>query len=166
MTDQETKQGNAAEGQGEAQEFSIQKIFIKDVSFESPSAPAVFRSEWKPETSIQLNTEVTPLENDHHEVVLSVTVTTKSADKVAYLVEVKQAGIFLVKGFPEEQMGQLLGSFCPNTLFPYIREAISNLVTKGGFPEMLLAPINFDALYAQHLQQLQEQKEQSTPAAH
>ena len=161
MTDQANSQPTGNEN---APAFGLQKIYLKDVSFESPNAPAVFLDEWKPETEVQLNTEVHPLENGNHEVVLTITVTTKSAGKVAYLVEVKQAGIFLMRGYDDKQKGPLLGSLAPATLFPYAREAVSSLVSKGAFPEMLLQPINFDALFAQHVQRAQQQA--AAEAAH
>ena len=101
-----------------------------------------------------------------HEVMLTVTVTAKVEEQTAYLVEVQQAGIFQVAGFEEGQIGHLLGSFCPNILFPYVREAISDLVARGGFPQMLLQPVNFDALYAQHMQQQQEQAQAQQEATH
>lgn len=139
-----------------AGQFAIQKIYVKDVSFETPNSPAIFtETKWEPEVNVQLNTRATPLADHMHEVVLSITVTAKSGDKTAYLVEVQQAGIFRTEGFDAAQLNHLLGSFCPNILFPYVREAISDTVTRGGFPQMLLAPVNFDALYAQHLQQQQ-----------
>ncbi|MGH8502980.1 MAG: protein-export chaperone SecB [Gammaproteobacteria bacterium] len=131
------------------QQFEIQRIYLKDVSFEAPNSPRVFTEQWKPETSVQLSTEMAQLNEGLHEIVLGITVTAKMTDKTAYLVEIKQAGIFAIKGFAEPQMRQLLGSYCPNVLFPFAREAIAELITKGGFPPMLLAPINFDALYAQ-----------------
>ena len=138
------------------QQFSIQKIYLKDVSFESPNAPSVFtEGEWKPEVNVQLNTEVKAIANDMHEVTLTVTVTANQQGKTAFLVEVKQAGLFQLAGFPQEQMGGMLGAFCPETLFPYAREAISDLVAKGGFPQLLLSPVNFNALYMQHQQQQQ-----------
>jgi len=150
-----------AEAQEQAQgQFSIQKVYVKDVSFETPNSPAIFsESKWEPEVSVQLNSGAVPLENDMHEVVLSVTITAKVGDKNAYLVEVQQAGIFQVNGFEEGQMGHLLGAFCPNILFPYVRQAISDMVARGGFPQMLLQPVNFDALYAQRMQQNQDQQE-------
>lgn len=136
------------------QQFAIQKIYLKDVSFESPNSPGVFsEGEWKPEINIQLNTEARAIADNVNEVVLTVTVTAKQDDKTAFLVEVKQAGIFQMSGFPKEQMGGMLGAFCPETLFPYAREAISELVSKGGFPQLLLSPVNFNALYMQHQQQ-------------
>lgn len=149
------------------QQFSIQKIFIKDMSFESPNAPAVFtEGEWKPEVNVQINTETKAISEDMHEVTLTVTVTAKQLEKTAFLVEIKQSGIFQMVGFEEEQMGGMLGAYCPETLFPYAREAISDLVTKGGFPQMLLSPVNFNALYMQHQQQQQAQQETPAETAH
>ena len=156
-------------GQGDAPsqpEFNIQKLYIKDISFEAPNSPDVFLKEWKPETNVQLNTETRPLDKGVHEVVLTVTITTKSQDQTAYLVEVKQAGVFSAKGFEQEQLGQLLGSYCPNLMFPYLREAVSSLVVKGGFPDMPLAPINFDALYAQHVEKMKSQPETGAASTH
>ncbi|HHJ81154.1 MAG TPA: protein-export chaperone SecB [Candidatus Tenderia electrophaga] len=148
-----------AEEQAQGQ-FSIQKIYVKDVSFETPNSPAIFsESKWEPEVSVQLNSGAAQLDNDMHEVVLSVTITAKVGDKIAYLVEVQQAGIFQVQGFEEGQLGHLLGAFCPNILFPYVRQEISDMVARGGFPQMLLQPVNFDALYAQRTQQNQSQQE-------
>lgn len=143
--------------------FGVQKVYVKDISFEAPNTPAIFTEQkWEPEVNIQLNTRVENVGPQVHEVVLTVTVTAKVGDKTAYLAEVQQAGIFEVDGFDQTQMGHLLGSYCPNILFPYVREAISDLVTRGGFPQMLLAPVNFDLIYAQHLQQQQ----QAASAAH
>ena len=131
--------------------FSIEKIYLKDVSFESPAAPAVFTEDWKPEINMDLNSQGTVLENNVYEVELSITVTAKNNDKTAFLVEIKQCGIFSIAGMDEANLSGMLGSFCPNILLPYAREAISDLVSKGGFPQLLLAPGNFDAIYAQHL---------------
>lgn len=140
--------------------FAIQKIFIKDASFESPNSPAIFtEGNWQPEINVQLNTGSNSLGNDVYEVVLDITVTAKQGDKTGFLIEIKQAGIFNLMGFAEEELGLMLGSYCPNLLFPYAREAISDYVGKGGFPQLLLAPVNFDALYAQHLQQQKQQSE-------
>lgn len=155
MTDQD--QTPDATGNEQAPAFGLQKIYLKDVSFESPNAPAAFVGEWQPKHEVQLTTEVHPLENDHHEVVLNVTVTVTNGENTVYLVEIKQAGIFLVRNYAEEQKGPLLGSLAPATLFPFAREAIAGLVQKGGFPELLLQPINFDALFAQHMKRLQAQ---------
>jgi preprotein translocase subunit SecB len=143
----------------EEKQFSIQKIFCKDVSFETPNSPKIFTSKWQPKVDFNLGTHVDPLEDDVFEVAITVTVTVKVDEQVAYLAEVVQAGIFTLKGFSDTERAPLLGSYAPNALFPYAREAISDLVSKGGFPQLLLAPVNFDAAYAQHIQQ------QSTPSS-
>lgn len=142
------------------QVFEIQRVYLKDASFESPASPAIFTREFKPETNVELNAGNKKLTDSIHEVVLNITVTVKIEDEVAYLVEIKQAGIFSTAGYQDEQLGHLLGSFCPNLLYPFAREVISDLIVKGGFPQMLLAPINFDALYNQHLQEQAKAREQ------
>ena len=140
------------------QQFVIQKIFCKDISFETPNSPQIFTEKWEPELKVDLHTAVNPLADNVFEVVLTVTATVKTEDKTAFLAEVQQAGIFNVSGFEKEQMDHMLGSYCPNLLFPYVREVISELVNKGGFPQLILQPVNFDAVYAQHLQQRQAQE--------
>ena len=147
---EENNQAAAEEGPG----FSILRIYMKDVSFETPNSPAIFTMDVKPEINVQLNTSVNDLEENLYEVVLNITVTAAHQDKTAFLAEVQQAGIFMLKGFDTTQQGNMLGAYCPNTLFPYAREAISELVTKGGFPPLLLAPINFDALHAEKAAQV------------
>lgn len=139
-------------------QFAIQKIYTKDISFETPNAPKIFTQKWEPALDLNLGTHVETLENAMYEVSLTLTVTVKIADSTAYLVEVNQSGIFSIAGFTDQEMGPMLGSFCPNILFPYAREVISDLVNKGGFPQLILAPVNFDALYMQHLQQAQSQE--------
>lgn len=146
-------------------EFAMQRIYTKDLSFETPNSPAIFQQEWKPESSVNLNTEVNKLADNIFEVTLMVTVTTKIADKTAYLAEVKQSGIFGINGFPDQEMGPLLGSYCPNLLFPYVREVVSDLVTKGSFPQLLLQPVNFDALYAQHQQEMAKKAAENQSSA-
>ncbi|PID49789.1 MAG: protein-export chaperone SecB [Proteobacteria bacterium] len=146
--------------QAEAQ-FIIQRIYVKDVSFEAPNSPAVFTEDWKPETNLDLNTNVNTLPSNNYEVELVLTITVKSNDKPAFLVEVKQAGVFFINGYTPEQLNHLLAAYCPNILFPYVREVIASLVSKGSFPEMHLSPINFDALYAKRLQEQQEQQAQA-----
>lgn len=143
---------NEKNSENAEQHFSIEKIYLKDVSFESPVAPAIFTEEWSPEINMNLNSTGKPVEDNIFEVELSITVTAKNKDKTAFLVEIKQCGIFSISGMDEANLNGMLGSFCPNILFPYAREAISDLVSKGGFPQLLLAPVNFDALYAQHVQ--------------
>jgi len=136
-------------------QFSIQKIYTKDMSFETPNSPKIFTEQWEPSVDFNLGSHVEPLDNSFFEITLTLTITVKNKDTVAYLVEVNQAGIFSLGGFTDQEMGPMVGSFCPNILFPYAREAVSDLIVRGGFPQLLLAPVNFDALYAQHLQQTQ-----------
>ena len=158
---EENKQAKA----DDAPNFGIVRVYLKDVSFETPNSPGVFRQDFKPDVNLQLNSSVNDLGGDLYEVVLNVTVTSKQEDKTAFLVEVQQAGIFELKGYDESQKSAMLGAYCPNTLYPFAREVVADLVTKGSFPQLLLSPINFDALYAQKLQQA---KAQATPdtAAH
>jgi preprotein translocase subunit SecB len=143
-------------------QFTLQKIYVKDVSFETPHSPEVFTLKWEPKVDFNLASNAKQLQEGLFEVSLTVTLTVKVEDKTAYLVEIGQAGIFSAVGFTEQEFGHLLGSYCPSVLFPYAREAVSDLVSKGGFPPMLLAPVNFDALYMQHLQQAQQQAEATT----
>ena len=139
-------------------DFVIQKVYLKDMSFEAPNSPAVFQGEWSPEANIEINTNATKLNDNNHEVDLTLTVTAKSKEDNAFLVEIKQTGIFTINGVDDQnQLGHLLGAYCPSVLFPYAREAISSLVLRGGFPELTLAPINFDMLYMQSLQQQADQ---------
>ncbi len=150
----------------ENQQFAIQKIYLKDVSFESPNSPQAFTDgEWKPQINVQINSSHQLISDDTHEVLLNVTVTAKQNEKTAFLAEVKQAGIFTMSGFPQENVAGMLGAYCPETLFPYAREAVSELITKGGFPQLLLAPVNFNALYSQQMQQ-QAEAQADQGAAH
>lgn len=145
-------------------QLHIQKIYAKDFSFESPQAPMVFtKNDWEPKTNLNLRSTHTDLGEGNHEVVLTLTVETKHEDTTLFLVELHQAGIFMIGGYEGEELAQVLGSFCPNLLFPYGRETIASVVMKGGFPEFVLQPINFDALYLQTKQQAEQQSE--APAA-
>ncbi len=137
----------------EEQVFEIQRVYLKDASFESPAAPGVFTKAFQPESNVELNSHSKKLAEGIYEVELNITLTVKSEEEVAYLVEIKQAGVFTATGYPDEQLAHLLGSYCPNLVYPFAREVISDLAVKGGFPQMLLAPINFDMLYANHLQE-------------
>ena len=130
---------------------------MKDLSFESPNSPLVFQEQWKPEVNLDLNTSHSKVSDNQYEVVLSLTVTAKVGEKVAYIVEIQQAGVFLVQGIEGGQLGQMLGAYCPTILFPYAREAIDGVVGKGSFPALMLAPVNFDAIYAQALKRKQEE---------
>lgn len=151
---QQAATGN--ENQNQPQ-FAMQRIYIKDLSFESPNAPVVFQEKWQPQVNLDLNTAHTKISDNQYEVVLSLTITAKLEDKVAYLVEIHQAGVFLVNNVEERQLGHMLGAYCPTILFPYAREAIDSLVGRGSFPALMLAPVNFDAIYAQALQRTQEE---------
>ena len=157
MADDKAKDDTAAaEGaeQGTDKRIAISKIYLKDFSFESPQTPAIFRSgEWKPQTNLNLRSSHSEVEGNLQEVVLTITVEAKEGDKTLFLVELAQAGIFEIGGYDKEEHDAIIGSFCPNILFPYAREAIANAIQKGGFPEFVLQPINFDALYLQAKQQ-------------
>ncbi len=133
--------------------FAIQKIYVKDISYESPHAPDIFTTEWKPNVDLQMQNSARKIGGDNYEIVVSVTVTVTVGEQTAFLVEIVQAGIFLISGFDEESLKMLLGSSCPSILFPYVRENVSDLVTRGGFPQLLLAPVNFEVLYQRHVEQ-------------
>ncbi|MDH5544520.1 MAG: protein-export chaperone SecB [Gammaproteobacteria bacterium] len=136
----------------DSREFAIQKIYTKDISLEAPNTPEIFKEQWQPDINLQLNNNTQRLDENVQEIVLTLTVTAKLGDKTAFLVEVQQAGIFTIKGYNDQEKGVMAGAYCPNILFPYAREAISDIVSRSGFPQLLLAPINFDALYQQHMQ--------------
>lgn len=155
MAEEQVATGNTETNQQETN-FAIQRVYIKDVSFETPNTPQVFQQEWKPEVSIELDCQPKEIAESVYEVVLRLTVTAKlEGDTIAYLCEVKQAGIFTIVGLEGNQLAHCLNAYCPTILFPYAREAISSLVAKGSFPAMVLAPINFDALFMDRLQQTQ-----------
>lgn len=135
-------------------QIAIQKIYLKDFSFESPHSPQVFASsDWQPTTNLNLRSAHNEMPDNNHEVVLTITVETKHEEQTLFLAELQQAGIFLISGYEGEELGAVIGSFCPNILYPYARESIAGIVSKGGFPEFVLQPISFDALYAQSRQQ-------------
>lgn len=130
-------------------QFELKHIYVKDISFESPRSPEIFQKEWEPKVSIDLSTQAQNLSEQAYEVSLMVTVTAKADDKEAYIAEAKQSGIFMVRNFSKDQLDHFLNVYCPNLLYPYIRETLSNLIIKGGFAPLYLAPVNFDALYQQ-----------------
>jgi preprotein translocase subunit SecB len=127
--------------------LALQGVYLKDCSFESPQGPRG-NGEWNPQISLDLNTTVQPIAGDVREVVLTITVSAKQAEQTLFLVEVKQAGAFVMQNLSEEEFKRAIGSICPNVLFPYARAVVSQLVSQGGFPQLLLPPVNFDALYA------------------
>ena len=147
----ETIQSNAASAQ-----LSLQKVYVKDASFEVPGAPHIFQEQGQPQVQLNLQQQVGTLGENVYEVVLTVTVTCKLADKTAYLAEVQQAGVFGVAGFEPSNRDMVLATFCPNVLFPYARTAVSNLIQDGGFPPFLLQPINFEALYDEQMRRRAE----------
>ncbi|MEN4532892.1 protein-export chaperone SecB [Pantoea agglomerans] len=136
-------------------QFQIQRVFTKDISFEAPNAPQVFQKEWEPDVKLDLDTASSQLADEVYEVVLRVTVTATVGEETAFLCEVQQAGIFTISGIEGTQMAHCLGAYCPNILFPYARECITSLVSRGTFPQLNLAPVNFDALFMNYLQQQQ-----------
>ncbi len=144
-----------------AKQIGIQKIYVKDFSFESPHTPDVFtKSDWSPKTNLNLRSSHKAGSDNNHEVVLTVTIEAKEDEQVFFLVELQQAGLFHIAGYSDDEFKAIVGSYCPNILFPYARESVANIVSKGGFPEFLLQPINFDALYAQGMAQAQTQSEE------
>lgn len=151
-----------AESQAPAQQFSIQRIYLKDVSFETPIGVDAFKTQWAPKIQLDVNTKANKVADDIHEVVLSLTVSANQDDKTVLLIEIQQAGLFAHKGLEGDQLTQVLNTVCPNILFPYARELIDSLAVKGSFPALMLAPINFDALFQQAIQQQNAAKEGST----
>ena len=146
-------------------QFAIQKLYVKDASFESPNSPQSFSfAKWDPKIDLNLSNKHAHLDGDLYEAELSITVTVNHEDKVAFLVEVHQAGIFLIQGFDDDEKNYLIGSQCMTVLFPYVREVISDMSVRGGFPPLVMSPVNFDALYQQHLQKKQAQQDDSETA--
>ena len=143
-------------------QFAIQRIYIKDVSFETNNVPEIFTKQWQPEMNLELNSASQALSDEVHEVSLRVTVTVKQQEEVVYICEVTQSGIFSLIGFDDAQIQHCVGAYCPNILFPYAREVISSLVNKGTFPQLNLEPVNFEALFINYLQQQEQQAQNST----
>ena len=133
-------------------QLALERIYVKDMSLEVPGAE-VFTREWQPELDINLSSAAEKLDDDHYQVILTVNVTANNGGETAFIAEVHQAGIFMLQNIPEEQLGAILGAYCPNVLFPYAREVVSDIVTRGSFPQLLLAPVNFDQAYQQTLEQ-------------
>ncbi|MDB2480787.1 protein-export chaperone SecB [Porticoccaceae bacterium] len=143
----------AAEATASEPQFSIQRIYLKDLSFETPQGPSAFTKQWQPKVNQDLSTKSAKIEEDVFEVSLRLTLTVSSDEETIYLIEVEQAGLFTIRGFADQQLTQVLNTTCPNLLFPYAREAIDNILTKGSFPPLMIPPINFDALFASAVQQ-------------
>lgn len=153
----------AEDQQTPTKQFLLQKIYVKDLSFESPKSPEIFTSNASAQTQLNIRTGHRDVGDEHMEVTLTLTVESKDNDQTLFLIEIVQAGVFLARGYSSEERSALLGSFCPATLYPYAREAVSDVATKGGFPQLLLQPINFDALYAQARQEQAAQSSDQQP---
>jgi len=158
-------QAAAAAAQQTTGQLAIQRLYVKDLSFEAPNSPAVFTQQVQPNADVQYNNKASKVGDDTYEVVLTVTVTVKAEERTVYLVEVQQAGLFVIKGFDDNQVQVILATACPNALYPFAREAVCDVVVKGGFPQLLLAPVNFEMIYAQEMQR-RSQEAQGGEAAH
>lgn len=155
---------NTTTATGNDKQVILQKIYVRDLSLEVPNAPDIFTQEWAPKLDVQLNTGVQDLSPEMHHVVLTVTINARLGERVAYHVEVQQGGIFKLTGFTnDEERRAVLGAYCPSVLFPFAREAAADQIQRGGFPAFLLQPVNFDALYHQHLVQTRGKPEQAAP---
>jgi preprotein translocase subunit SecB len=158
MAEEQNVNPGATVEETSAPQFLIHKLYVKDVSFELPNAPEIFREQGQSDVKMSLAQRVDDLGENLHEVVLTVTVTATLGEKTAYLAEVAQAGIFHITGFRDQQAHAVMNILCPSTLFPYARRAVSDLVADGGFPPLTLQPVNFDQLYAQRMQGLMKQQ--------
>lgn len=167
-TEQNTQNPEGAAGNIAGGQFMLQRIYLKDLSFEAPMGVQAFTGAWQPKINQDLNTSVNKLDDEHYEVILKLTVSAKHEDKTPFLVEVQQAGLFVIKGVEGKQLAQALNTLCPQILFPYAREVIDSCVVKGGFPALALPPINFDALFmraVQEAEKAQMEKDSTAPAA-
>ncbi len=169
MSEADSETSGAAEGQGPSQvQLRIERLYLKDASFESPGTPSIFaQQQWRPKTQVDINTRANSLGDSRHEVVLTTTVTsTREEGKVAFVAEVQYAGIFVVEGASDAELQQVLGIACPNALFPYVRENLDNLVVRGGFPALHMAPVNFEVLFNQALRQARQQQAETGAPTH
>jgi len=165
MTEPTAPQAEGVDANVAQPQFTVEKIYLKDVSFEAPNAPQIFNEQGQPQLNMNLNQKVARLADGVYEVVLGVTLTCMMGEKTVYLSEVQQAGIFSLIGFDERTLDMMLGTYCPNVLFPYARQAISELISQGGFPPFYLQPINFEGLYAEGLRRRAEQASGSVALA-
>jgi len=174
MSDNESATQQAeAQGatEGKQPQFGMQRIYVKDLSFESPRSLSAFQEKWAPQVKLDANTNATKVKDNLYEVVLTLTITVKNNDETAFLVEVQQAGVFAIAGIEGAALEHTIGAFCPNILFPYARETVDSLVVRGNFPPLHLAPINFEAVFAeakkrQAEQQPQGEQSESTETTH
>ncbi|MGH8246640.1 MAG: protein-export chaperone SecB [Gammaproteobacteria bacterium] len=165
MADDKQQDQKTAPAPGQGQ-FGIQKVYIKDMSFETPHSPKIFQEQWSPSVNMDVSNTAASIGENLFEVVLAVTVTVTFEEKTVYLAEVHQAGIIHIGGFAKENVARILATVCPNILFPFAREVVAELAVRGGFPQLLLAPMNFEALYAQHLQQAAAKSESDGAKKH
>jgi preprotein translocase subunit SecB len=164
MADEQNEDQPVASEEAVGAQFQIQKLYAKDVSFELPNAPEIFKEPGQADVKMSLAQRVEDLGDGLHEVILTVTVTATMGEKTAYLAEVAQTGIFLIVGFEEKAMHAVMNTLCPSTLFPYARRMISDLVSEGGFPPLTLQPVNFEQLYAQRMQEMANEQNAGTTA--
>jgi len=164
MAEEHNQEAAAAAENPNEQQFAVQRLYIKDLSFEAPMGAEAFTKQWQPAVNQELGNKVNKLDDNNYEVILTITITVKLGEETAFLIEVHQAGIFNITGLEEQQLAHVLNTMCPQILFPYAREAIDNVITKGSFPALMLPPINFDALFAQAVQQSQDAKNAETEA--
>ena len=169
MSEEHSKPAEDQATEGQAQEkpevqFGLQRLYLKDLSFEAPLGVKAFAQEWKPSVNQEMATAVNKLDDNNYECELTLTVTVKLEDKVAFLIEVKQAGLFGVSGMVEQQIAHAMSTAAPEMLFPYAREAIDNAVIKGSFPALMLPPVNFNAMFAQAVQQQQQKAAEAQEA--
>lgn len=166
MTEETQTPAAGAEIPTEAgQQFALQRVYLKDLSFEAPLGVKAFMKEWKPSVNQELNTKTARIDGDNYEVVLTITVTVTLGEETAFLAEIQQAGLFHIAGLPEQALPQILNTACPQILFPYARETIDSVVVKGSFPALMLPPVNFDALFAQAVAQAKAQQAETPEAA-
>ena len=169
MSEDSTSEGaqEAGEDQGQGQ-VRLERMYLKDASLESPNSPAIFQENWQPEIDLQINTRSERIGDNRFEVVLTATVTAKLGDKTAFIAEVQHAGLFQLQGLPDPVIHRTVGTFCPTTLFPYVRETVDSLVVRAGFPALHLVPINFDAAYQEALKfaKTQPEADGSAPTTH
>ena len=165
MAEEQTSNGAAAAETTGGAQFAVQRIYIKDVSFESPNAPQVFAEQEQPKLQLNMAQTVNRVGEDNYEVVLTVTVTCTVGEKTVYLVEIKQAGVFLASGFDERNLDYVLATQCPAIIYPYARQTVSDLIQGGGFSPFYLQPLNFDALYQENLRRRAEQQAEGGSAA-
>lgn len=166
MADNDSAAANNGDQAAQPQ-VAVQKVYVRDASVEVPAGPHIFTEEMQPELNVDLNSRAEQIEGDNYEVAITVTITAKQGDNTAYIVEVQQAGVFHVSGFPDDgQKNHVLGAYCPGVLFPFVREAVSTMVQRAGFPPFLLQPVNFDAIYQEQQRRRAQQSEAAANPPH